>query len=130
MKAVFKIMICAVLVSLAVAGAVAQCVSDNEQDVNKPSRHEYRIGDSFELHGVRHGSVGMDCALEYDTAAFAVKTSCSYDHPLRRNMCGGDRQTVTYTVICKKCGAFVIREIENFRGEKSIKAEHAILVRN
>ena len=90
---------------------------------------EYKVGDTFKLKGTRHGSVGINCDLEYDTTAFTVKTSSSYDHPQRKNMCGGDRQTITYKITCQKSGTYTIKMIEDYRGQKSVVEEHSIVVK-
>ena len=102
--------------------------TNGEQGMNSKQR-ECRVGDSFVLTSTRHGSVGMNCYMEYDHDAFDVKESSAYDNPQKQNTCGGDRQTITYKFTCKKRGTFVIRSVEDFRGELSTRAEYSITVK-
>ena len=86
-------------------------------------------GEDILFHGIVHGSVGINYALEYDKTAFNENKVLSYTNPSRAHMCGGDKQDVIYTLTALKEGDFLIKEIEYFRGERTIIKENFVQVK-
>ena len=91
---------------------------------------QYKLGDTIQFKGSYHASVGLDYYLEYDKSAFSITETSNYENPSRSHMPGGDRKEVTYTLSCLKTGNFQIKEIESFRGNENVIAEHLIHVRD
>lgn len=127
MKTILQTIICAAFASSALTG-VAQSTLPNGDNTCKDQK-ECCVGDTLYYYGTRHGSVGTEYMLKLDETAFDVKVSSAYDNPEKSQMPGGDRQNLTYKVICKKQGTFLIREIVFTRSDISIKAEHTIIVK-
>lgn len=119
MKTFFRIIICTVIASFALTAA-AQSTPQNDESIYLEQK-ECHLGDTIYLHGTRHGSVGLDCDLQYDETAFDVTATSQFDFAGRSQMPGGDKQTIIFTVVCKRRGAFLIRMIENYRGQISAK---------
>ena len=127
MKTIFKTLICTVLAFFALTSAAQSAPQDDNDNILE--QKECCVGDTIYLRGVRHGSVGLDCSLQYDESAFNVEASSTYDHPGRSQMPGGDKQTIVFTVICKKRGSYLIKMIENFRGQITPKDILPVLVK-
>lgn len=87
------------------------------------------VGAEIQYKGIVHGSVGIDYRLDYDKTAFKEYKVLSYTDPSRAHMCGGDKQEVIYTLIALKEGDFLIKEIEDFRGERTIIKESIVRVK-
>ena len=88
------------------------------------------IGDTLTLESHAHGSVGLWYELEYDETAFKESRSSSYvNSSFSENPCpGGDEELVTVRLTAQKEGGFLIKEIENFRGERTLKKTHIVCV--
>lgn len=87
------------------------------------------VGEDIQYKGIVCESVGINYGLEYDKTAFKEYKALSYTEPSRAYMCGGDEQEVIYTLIALKEGEFIIKEIEYFRGERTIRKESIVRVK-
>lgn len=93
--------------------------------------HSIYIGDQLVYKGLTHGSVGVSFVLEYDKTAFKENRTYSYTDPNIAIMPGGDEEIAICTLTALKAGKFVIKEIENYRGEEiTVKAVHVIKVQS
>lgn len=83
-------------------------------------------GDSITFESKVYGSVGIWYELDYDRSAFTESRAFEYVDPLfKENPCpGGDEQVVRVSLTAQKRGLFYITEIEDFRGERTVKRIH------
>lgn len=88
-------------------------------------------GDCLTFESRIHGSVGLWYELDYDKGAFTESRSYEYVDPsFEANPCpGGDEKIVKICLTALKEGRFRITEIENFRGERTVKRIHEIRVK-
>ncbi len=88
------------------------------------------VGDTLTFESHAHGSVGLWYELEYDETAFKESRSSSYvNSSFSENPCpGGDEELVTVLLTAQKEGGFLRKEIENFRGERTLKKTHIVCV--
>ncbi len=88
-------------------------------------------GDCLTFKSHIHGSVGLWYELDYEKVAFTESRSYQYvDSSYEGNPCpGGDKQIVEVCLTALKKGRFLITEIENFRGERTVKKIHKIRVK-
>ena len=77
-----------------------------------------------------YGSVGIEYRIEYDKTAFRVECNWEYDfsEEERNTLCGADGSEVTYELTPLKRGLFKIYEVEGFRGEKTARKKHTVVV--
>lgn len=101
-----------------------------QNDMEKGSNIILGFGEDIQYKGIVHGSVGINYVLEYDKTAFKQHKVLSYTDPSKAHMCGGDRQEVIYTLTALKEGDFLIKEIEDFRGERTVIKESIIHVKS
>ena len=92
-----------------------------------------RLGESLDFSGKFHGSVGLMYFLEYVSDAFDAKKSFKYDRPEYSKpggttAAGGDSGVLTYTLIPRRTGEFLVREISDFRGDQTVLRETTVLV--
>ncbi len=91
---------------------------------------EICVGDEIQYRGIVHGSVGIHYFLEYDIPAFKEHKVLSYTEPDIAHLPGGDEQEVVYTLTALKSGRYVIVEIDDFRGEKTVRRENIVVVKD
>ena len=89
------------------------------------------IGQELQFDGIIHGSVGLAYYLEFDESAFEIKSRRYYTNSdFEKNPCpGGDEERIIYTLTPIKKGEFTVKEMNNFRGAKSVVKEHFYIVK-
>lgn len=87
-----------------------------------------RIGDEIEYKGKVHGSIGLGFELQLNKNAFSMHKDYRYVNPDRLSMPGGDEKTLTCMLTARKKGCYVIKEIQDFRGEKRLLSRSYVLV--
>ena len=117
---------------------IKRTISILAEKLGRNTKNEYVVlskddfwGDFLTFESRVHRSVGMWYELDYDKDAFTESRSYEYvDSSFEANPCpGGDEQIVTICLTPLKKGRFCITEIENFRGERTVKRIHKIWVK-
>ena len=74
------------------------------------------VGQTVEFKGTAHGSVGLAFDIDYDKEFFDCEYKSEWANPSKKDMPGGDKRNVTYTLKAKKSGTTTITTREIFRG--------------
>ncbi|MBP5561738.1 MAG: hypothetical protein J6X70_08080 [Muribaculaceae bacterium] len=97
--------------------------------VEAGQENHLRVGQTIVFNATVHGSVGLDFELNYDKEFFDCKYKSEWANPSKKDMPGGDRQEVTYTLTAKKAGTTTITSYELWRGTKRDEKVYTIVIR-
>lgn len=93
----------------------------NDPNAPKTETKTVKVGETVEFKGTIHGSVGIEDYLDYDKTAFDLEEDERYLNPDHENLLGGDKKSVTFKLTAKKAGTFTIKEMQNFRGNNTVR---------
>lgn len=110
---------------------ILSCIGVNKSNGTTKSSPNIiiKIGEEIQFKGIIYGSVGLNYILEYDNTAFSARDRTHYTSPNNAGMPGGDEVEIIYTLTAKKKGVYIIKEIKDFRGERTIQNEHIVKVK-